>query len=173
MPLHEALAATRSRLITEHPDYARNCAKVSSKASRNVLKRMCASNTPLFFIVEPKMSNFHAERTLALPLSCFVMVFCSRVNGPHAGTKYSPTQSGISSSSISCSFFLLPIHQPFTVEHYGCLCVASFKADDKSLNLPNFMCFRVSIWRTHVKPHTKYTSCPRTPSVDLRFRSFR
>ena len=70
------------------------------------------------------MSNFHAERTLALPLSCFVMVFCSRVNGPHAGTKYSPTQSGISSSSISCSFFFFYLYTNPSQSSITVVCVS-------------------------------------------------
>ena len=55
-------------------------------------------------------------------------------------------------SSISCSlFFLIPTYQQFMVKRYGCLCVASFNADDENLNLSNVMCFRGhrSIRRMH------------------------
>ena len=83
-------------------------------------------------------------------------------------------------SGVFVRFFLLFFsfsflaNWPFTVERYGCLCVASFKLLLKKIWLPNVMCFR----RCHsfrmanaclktANPRTEsYTSFSRTPSVD-------
>ena len=96
------------------------------------------------------MTNVHAQRLLALCLSCFVMVFL----GSTVVIMMEPSAPfNQEFSSISCSFFSciqLTIHS----RALRLLCVASFKADNekKNLNLPSVMCFRghLSTWRTHV-----------------------
>ena len=137
-------AATRSRLATPEAKFAWK----QQTASRNPLKRIVA---PHFFIVEPKMTHVYAQGLLALDLalSCFGMVFLGRPYIVPTLAQTTPLNREI--LSISCSFFSYT-NLTFTVGRYGCLCVASFKADDENRNLPNLMPFRsrLFIWRTHV-----------------------
>ena len=129
------------------------------------------------------------RRVLAIRLSCFVIVtffFGSTLNsGPCARTKHF-TQAGVFVHFflLVFSFFIFCANLPFTTERDTVVChgVASFKLLMKKSDFPTAMCFRgrhsirlanacsCSKW---ANPRTEsYTSGSRTPSVDLRFRSF-
>ena len=120
----------------------------------------------------------HAQSLLVIRLSCFVIVFLSRVNAQQWSRATQESSIPVRESGVFFllffSFFFFSCHWPFTVERYGCLCVASFKLLMKKIWLPNVMCFRrrhsvrmANACLKKANPRTEsYTSFSRTPSVD-------
>ena len=95
---------------SERPKFAREQAASQNQSFQEYL---C---TALFLYLN------HAESLLALRLSCFVIVFLSRVNAQ----QWPPRKDqALHSIGVFVHFFLLFFfaNLPFTVERYRCLCV--------------------------------------------------
>ena len=145
---------------------------------------MCALH---FFILFYSWAMRRVYLLFASRALCHILFFFlgSTLNsGPHARTKHSTQSGSFVHFLLLFSFFLNFANLPFTVERYGCLCVASFKLLMKKSDSPTSCIFAVvtvypngecMFEKAWANPRREsYTSGSPTPSVaqSLRFRSF-
>ena len=156
------------------PEVCSNFGKAScSLASQNQSKRMCS--LPFFFIVEPS-----AEFT-CFRLSCFVIVFLSRVNAQQWSRATQGPSTPVRESGVFVHFFLLFFFFFFSCQltiHSRALrlsvCCELQAADEKNLTpqshvfSPSSQYIRMAnACLKKANPRTEsYTSFSRTPSVD-------